>query len=295
MGILELFLIQGVGLSSMHPANHLSTDIQVQVSYESIATSFTYQYRVTNNATSEQSAESFEVVVDDSRMNRGGTLRDLDGPRTGSWSKGWVVLNQPLGRTVTGWSAGKYDPTDLQKTPTGLLLPGETAEGFRYTSKGLPTVQAFYVQGYVRPLNETELMEAATQLTGKHYGNSGEVPDEIVNQLIPPPHLDSFSGTTIGAQVLSAQDSRPAPLAARLIRLKDQAAGLGWIKDPGTVTSLNQKLRSVQTALRRGRTKAAKGALNAFLNEIEAQRGVHLDDNAYYLLKANAEYLISRL
>jgi hypothetical protein len=121
-----------------------------------------------------------------------------------------------------------------------------------------------------------------------------DTPGQLTGGEDPVQH--SFHGSAVGPEILPTTAS-VSDLLDRLIVLKDQGAKLGWIKDPGVVTSLNQKLANARKALDRlfGGKKAARGILGAFVNELDALRGKQVDDNAYFLLRVNAEYLIVRM
>jgi len=74
---------------------------------------------------------------------------------------------------------------------------------------------------------------------------------------------------------------------------------LAWITSGGICPSLQVKLDLARQSLGQGRQDSAKGQLEAFLDELDAQHGPepgkHVTDNAYWLLKVNAEFLLSRL
>ncbi|MFS8638569.1 MAG: hypothetical protein FWJ74_10805, partial [Gemmatimonadota bacterium] len=74
---------------------------------------------------------------------------------------------------------------------------------------------------------------------------------------------------------------------------------LGWITNAGVCRSLEAKLEAAERSLERGNTNSARGQLGAFLQELEAQHGPqpgkHVSDNAYWLLKINVEYVLSRM
>ncbi len=80
-----------------------------------------------------------------------------------------------------------------------------------------------------------------------------------------------------------------------LISYKHRALSLGWIDNQGIVNSLDSKLDNARKKLVSGDSTAAKNILNAFVNEVEAQKGKHLTSEAYALLKYNAEYLMDKL
>ena len=81
------------------------------------------------------------------------------------------------------------------------------------------------------------------------------------------------SGTTVGVVPFPANRSREA-LLARLDGLLTQSCTLGWVDNAGVCHSLEVKVRS--------------GATEALLHELEAQRGKHVNDAAYFLLSGSA-------
>ena len=86
----------------------------------------------------------------------------------------------------------------------------------------------------------------------------------------------SDSGTTVGIVPYPADRSRAA-LLGRLGRLITQTCTRGWVDNAGICNSLQAKVRS--------------GATAALLNELDAQRGKHVNDTAYFLLAGNVRAL----
>lgn len=70
---------------------------------------------------------------------------------------------------------------------------------------------------------------------------------------------------------------------------------LGWVKNPGICRSLEAKLNAAQGALDRGQTETAINVLEAFLHEVEAQRGKHIAQQGADMLAASARYVIDDL
>ncbi len=70
---------------------------------------------------------------------------------------------------------------------------------------------------------------------------------------------------------------------------------LGWITNKGICNSLDVKLQNVERHLERNKPRQAGNVLNAFLNELNAQRGKHITEEGYVLLYYNAEYLQKRI
>lgn len=70
------------------------------------------------------------------------------------------------------------------------------------------------------------------------------------------------------------------------------ALEMGHITNPGVANSLMAKLDAAQAALDRGQTGVAINILHAFINEVNAQAGIHIDaDHAGHLV-THAEHVI---
>ncbi|MGB7211166.1 MAG: hypothetical protein WBC97_00915 [Gemmatimonadales bacterium] len=100
--------------------------------------------------------------------------------------------------------------------------------------------------------------------------------------------------TTIGV-VPAPSSSSSTDLIALLQAASSNACTMAWISNAGICTSLSQKLTAASASLTRGDTTAAKTQLGALQHELDAQRGKHVTDNAYWLLKTNAEYVLMHL
>jgi hypothetical protein len=171
------------------------------------------------------------------------------------------------------------------------LQPGESLDSIVMTSRGHPGLRSFVVSPSYNPtppLMVTPANEDSVRLNAREPSHKEE---EVFKRLV-----DSIKvrGVTIGP---TAPPLMFSPLAAidTLISYKHQALTLSWITNQGIANSLDQKLDNARKQLQRGNNKAAKNMLEAFLNEVEAQKDKHLTSEAYALLKFNAEYLISKL
>jgi len=70
---------------------------------------------------------------------------------------------------------------------------------------------------------------------------------------------------------------------------------LNQIDNKGIVNSLKKKIENAADAVDRGNIEAAKNILNAFKNEVEAQKSKHISEIAAQILLEDADYLINRL
>ena len=154
------------------------------------------------------------------------------------------------------------------------LEPGKKMKGFSITSPAQPGIVQSSALGFVQE------MPGAERITS-------DIPGP------PDPFEDCVKMKTIGPDILPSDE--PVFSIDRIISLKHEAFSLGWIDNAGIANSLDQKLENAKVKISQGNKNAAKNILQAFINELEAQRGKHINDNAFYLLKLNAEFLISKL
>lgn len=171
---------------------------------------------------------------------------------------------------------------------TEWLEPGKMVEGLRLESTWLPAIVEARVVGHGRPV--------------MWPSEEGAVPAEVYAL------ADQVRGRTGGWLSLAvvAPGRSPDALAdprAGIVAVKGDLARVCsdrvWIANVGICRSLEAKLDAASRSLERGDTASARGQLQSFLRELEAQHGAqpgkHVSDNAYWLLKTNAEYVLSRL
>ena len=175
----------------------------------------------------------------------------------------WVVASKYGDRPVASW--GILDPT--------ILIPGTTGPDLSFKAIGIPGIVDAHVIGDHPP---PELREDSLRAE----------PDPLLTNAI---HF-----RVVG--VVAADPSASAPaLVSRLGVLLAESCSLGWVSNAGVCQSLQAKIDAASSALQRGDLGAATNQLNALINELNAQRGKQVDDNAYFLLRTNAEYVVSRI
>jgi len=76
-----------------------------------------------------------------------------------------------------------------------------------------------------------------------------------------------------------------------------QSCALGWIADQSICNSLGAKLDLARQAVSQGDNPSAQAQLEGFLVQLDAQHGTGLpvNENAYWLLKVNADFILARL
>jgi hypothetical protein len=73
------------------------------------------------------------------------------------------------------------------------------------------------------------------------------------------------------------------------------ALNLKWIDNQGIFNSLNQKLDNAKSAARRGKIEATLNLLEDFINEVNAQRGMHIRKRTADILIDDAQSYIEQL
>lgn len=113
-------------------------------------------------------------------------------------------------------------------------------------------------------------------------------PDQTIKNLLAfdvedfiPPEPDS---TATGTDMIDT-----------LISYNTQCYNYSWITNKGIYNSLAQKLENAKKDLEKGNDKAAKNVLEAFRNEVEAQKEKHITIDGYKFLYYYSGYIIERL
>jgi len=270
--VFGFILIHSLQCLAYEMPNRIDVFVSPKIEYNSSSGQFSYFYSLTSMATSIQDVRFFSVLTDRfyPHANSPRGWEDYKSTPIGLppmvyWAAGWGDL--PEGKMVP--DHGGIDPSPFN------IKPGSTLDGFSFESKEPPGVATFYSGGFVK------------------------VPDVIEEPIEGEPHpprefgVDAFQGKTVGPVVVT--DNSLGGLINRLISLKDSMPSFGWVTNQGIITSLNVKLSAANESIAKGHNKAAVNQLNAFINELDAQKGKQVNENAWALLKANAEFLISKL
>lgn len=265
------------------PATDIQTQIQVQVSF-STPDKFQYRYTIFSSTASRQKVYEFFVET-------GGA------PITAIAPPGWKFVGVSNVLTAN-WGSRTAD-----------VEPGHSLGGFELSSIGLPgTVRAF-TRG-LAPLVAVE--------------SEGDIPPRI-----PSTYKDAVIETTVGPSTFTFTD--PSSAINRLISLKHQSVSLGWLRCREFVEDLDEKLDQAKRALAKGKPFKARKKLEQFVKKLEEQRREQqeearehdkrerkdkergrkpdrdkrkdraeeeeecINDNAFFLLKVNAEFIISKL
>lgn len=231
-----------------------------------------YIYDVHNSSSSERAITSFRVQIDVPVSSFTAT-----GPA--SWDSFSCCIRDENRRLASNIVVGGW----LYGEESSQIRPGATLPGFKIAGQSVPGIKRFFVES-----------NSATVVPDAEPGDQAEA--DALTELTDF-FNDSSAGITLGPEPLPSSID-PASLVDRLITFKHQSASLGWITGSGAsgiVKSLDAKLDAAKAAVARGQNKAAVNQLNAFIKELQAQRAKHINDNAFLLLKTNAEFIIGKL
>lgn len=181
----------------------------------------------------------------------------------------WTARTRSQGVSVAAW--GILGP---------IVPPGSTSPVLWFEAIGLPAVVSYWATGYFPVPPYQPVDESVEPPRGREAIAASGVP-----------------GLTIGVEPFPAEISL-GNIVDRLLGLTSQACDpLGWISSAIVCANLQARLGDAGRAVSQADTSSARSSLANFLNELEQQHGPGLptDDNAYWLLKVNAEFIQGRL
>jgi hypothetical protein len=282
---IPYFALSALGYAQLLPGEVLPVLKNVEVDTSIIFSTgdiFTYSYIIVNPASNSGKIEA--VKIDISRAT--GTVALASEGITSDNSAIETTVNRssviPVGfRSPSKWIAAASDDQTARWgaiAAESQIAPGKMQGNFILQTRGLPGVRTVTLQP---EFIQTHVDEAS---------------EEDVVRLKSIEEQTKFNTITIGPD--APKSLEPTLLIDRLSALTHQAVSLGWIFGPGSdgiANSLDAKLASAKDSVSRGNNTAAKKQLNALINDLDAQRGKHVNDNAYFLLKTNAQFIISKL
>ncbi len=173
-------------------------------------------------------------------------------------SQAWKASTLYRERSVARWAALKTIP------------PGAASPRISFRAVGVPAIVTAWYRGNRLPTLGEDDPEV------QHPDPETPTPD------VDPLTAYSVAVQTVGIEPL-APGATPASLTSRLETLTGQSCSLGWISQPSFCTTL------------RGHLTAQPVRLASFKSDLTAGHttGSPVTDNAYWLLKVNADYILS--
>jgi hypothetical protein len=226
-----------------------------EVRYLKDLNAFSYSYQIENGSSSQQDIADFGISYSDL------ALISHNSP------DGWRAYSE-FGRRNTFLWYSRFENYDIKR--------GRSKTGLTLVSRSIPSIQNFYARSSFKysPESEDELVLIDEQNLTNFYNNSK-------------------SGPTVGPGNLPSSNAQE--IIRQLTDLKHKSYSLGWISNQGIVQSLDKKLDAISSSIAMNRMNTARNEINAFINELDAQKGKHVDNSAYSLLEPTAQYLYNRL
>ncbi|MFO7888919.1 MAG: hypothetical protein R6V04_01115 [bacterium] len=216
----------------------------------------------------------------------------LVGYRINTDDKRHYVLCDPENKksiTEFTWTIGIGINTFISPTGNNLIIE---IEGYSEEERYFPTGNV-----YILDANTAELKHRYKFQTSDDPDAESKIfilGDSLYFFPEDPKESDATHFDNIGqADVTKVQSN--ISLAEMMTADVEDAYKKGWIDNKGIYNSLSKKLENAQKQLEKGKTKQALNHLNAFLNQLKAQKGKHVNEEAYNLLHFNVEALIERM
>lgn len=195
-------------------------------------------------------------------------LRTSADPIAESAPPGWGggVSFLPSGGTEIRW---------IVDSEEAMILPGNSLGGYMVASQGPPGIVTVAFQGWVPAFRRPSSDPNIVYITDRRPWEEDHVPVRTVGP-VPPEGVPTH----------------PIARLDRLLLLTQEAINLGWLTGPGK--SIRAKLQRARDLAGASPDKARKN-LSSLLNELEAQRGKHVSQEAYFLLRLNVEQILDGL
>ena len=181
----------------------------------------------------------------------------------------WIAALMP--NAILSWAANQGYATDGPFTRDSAAVGG-SKEGFGLRSPYYPAIRRFSAE------------PTLGSCCARPKAGSGEYP---------------VSGEFRIKSVTVAPGIRDQDITVETVRadLQQVCGPLQWIAEGPTCGVLRGRVQEASAATQRHDAQSAKQALNAFLQELDDQHdsGKVVTDNAYWLLKTNASYLLAHL
>jgi len=254
--MLSAFFVLPAMLCAQGPPG---TNVRVAITVSSLTRAgdtVSIAYRIANRRESAEPVSTFYVETPSPAIRV-----TLPGPTT-IWFASDSIADYP----IVSWSA----------LDTALIGAGKTSPDLSFSAIGIPGIVDAHVEGYYPP---PELIEDSLVAE----------PDFLTTLKTHAIHV-----RVVGVHVLD-KSLGAAAFITRLETLRAESCTLGWVSNTGICQSIRAKLDAALAAVQRGQGSVASNQLKALLNEVDAQRGKQVNDSAFHLLRANVEYILTRL
>jgi hypothetical protein len=181
-------------------------------------------------------------------------------------AEAWVAYTRYGDRPVANWAS----------LDGSIAEPGATSPTLSFKAVGLPAIVDAHIEGYYDPPDVDSL--GSDSALGVDALESHSVPVKAVG--VEP----IATGATL------------ASLTNRLTTLTNESCNLAWISSGAVCASLSSKLQQAHQAFSQRNNKRGRNQLQSFLSELsaqhDAQSSLPVKNNAFWLLKVNAEFVL---
>ena len=127
---------------------------------------------------------------------------------------------------------------------------------------------------------------------------------EIVGEGLSTMEISGLTDKGLTSKFQMAYNSDPSKPAGSVVRvaspsnLKQDIAlsrKIGWIDSDGIMMSLYKKAEAIEKSMSKDDKTTAKNQIEAFMNEVNAQKGKHIKDEAVKILLEDAQYIMEHL
>jgi len=235
----------------------IKPSLKASVEFNPETNNWVYKYVVSNAPTAKQNIFHFGIKGDTHIIK---SYRPY----------GWTFLPRTDVYTFNDWGVALFEPNNG-------LKPGASLEGFVIETKEPPGIIEARFEGLEKATFHREFPEPIGKMVFKVRGKN--------------------------PRYLSLQTLGPAPYQAtdvpsfmnHIITLKQKAVEIGWI-DNRISKNLDSELGRLKMKLLFRNWKGAENQINSFIANLESlNKNKKLDDNSYFLLKANLQFLKMQL
>lgn len=246
------------------PPNRVVPDVEVMVAASPV---YEYRYVMANRSTAESTQPLWMLQVKCPSPDRVSIEASPDG-----WKAKVREYPETTGHVCDIWVYHH----------SGMLEPGDSTDGLVLAARQLPGL-----------------------VTARAWGEAPERPHLEVSRDIEPEEAELIAhatGTDGGwkefpmvVPVTSPPPANPVDHLGTVHNDLLDVCELGWIDESRICNSLEKKLVGAIDALERDDPVAARDKLESFLSELDAQRGKHVNENAYWLLYLHGEDILRRI
>jgi len=245
-----------------YPGDQVDPVINATISKDQVTGLFEFLYKVTNEESALLNLYSFSVEI----------RTDISNPQDPE--SGWFHGFFP--------QLSAFDWAKVQGIDPGIA-PGNTLNGFSFTSYGLPTiVNSFYSSLTSFFFTEQQTQEEPPFFVAALVDSIRKQTEHVQLQTLGPWLPDSTMSLQAFTDTLETYRQR-------------SCEELGWANDAAVCSTLKGQLSDVRSFLAAGDSVAAASTLAEFINLVEQEKDASLSSEGYALLFFNADYLAGRL